>query len=297
MRFIIVAIVLAFAVATMHPVNHEMVAQIKAEATSWTPMEVEENPFAFMPFEKIKGMMSTKLTVFEETAEDLGFEPKKHFDSREEWGEKIHGINNQEQCAAGWAFGAVEALSDRLAIQTKHDVVLSAQHLVSCDRSNMGCNGGYLDKAWMFMIKSGVMTEKCFPYVSGKTGRETECKYKCENGKDPKYYHARNFYTTGDRRRTQQHIEENGPVEGAMTVFEDFLSYKHGVYYHTGGRMLGGHAIKVVGWGEDEYRWPYWIMANSWGTAWGEEGFFKIRMGDCGCDAHMIFGEASDLVD
>jgi hypothetical protein len=92
-------------------------------------------------------MMSIKLALYEDTAKDLGFEPKKKINSREKWGEKIHDISNQEQCASGWSFEATESLSDKLAIETKRDVVLSAQHLVSCYRSNMGCNGGYLDRA------------------------------------------------------------------------------------------------------------------------------------------------------
>ncbi|KAG2378426.1 hypothetical protein C9374_008313, partial [Naegleria lovaniensis] len=61
--------------------------------------------------------------------------------------------------------------------------------------------------------------------------------------------------------------------------------YKSGVYHHVSGGLVGGHAIKIVGWGVDsESRKPYWICANSWGPSWGIDGFFWILRGveECG---------------
>jgi len=51
------------------------------------------------------------------------------------------------------------------------------------------------------------------------------------------------------------------------------MSYKSGVYIHSSGKMLGGHAIKIVGWGSN-----YWIVANSWGSSWGLNGYFWMGM-------------------
>ena len=62
-----------------------------------------------------------------------------------------------------------------------------------------------------------------------------------------------------------------------MSVFEDFMSYKSGIYHHVSGKSLGGHAIKVVGWGVEKGQ-KYWIAANSWSESWGENGFFRIGM-------------------
>ena len=67
----------------------------------------------------------------------------------------------------------------------------------------------------------------------------------------------------------------HGPVTGAFTVYEDFLAYKSGVYQHKTGRALGGHAIKIIGWGtEDDL--DYWLVMNSWNEDWGDKGLFKI---------------------
>lgn len=103
----------------------------------------------------------------------------------------------------------------------------------------------------------------------------------------------------------QNEIFKNGPVEGAFTVYEDFVLYKHGnvqptnfslttlvcplkhtsynpllsipltvgpgVYQHVSGSAVGGHAIKILGWGEEDGI-PYWLCANSWNTDWGDNG-------------------------
>lgn len=82
-----------------------------------------------------------------------------------------------------------------------------------------------------------------------------------------------------------------GSVTGAFTVYEDFLTYKSGVYQHTSGAALGGHAIKVIGWGV-ENNVKYWLCVNSWNRTWGDEGLFKIKQGNCGINDQMHAGLA-----
>jgi len=61
------------------------------------------------------------------------------------------------------------------------------------------------------------------------------------------------------------------------------MNYAGGVYQHVSGRVEGGHAVKILGWGTDAGV-NYWLCANSWGPKWGESGFFRIKQGDCGID-------------
>lgn len=75
----------------------------------------------------------------------------------------------------------------------------------------------------------------------------------------------------------------NGPVEGSFTVYDDFYTYKSGVYKHTTGDFSGGHSIKIIGWGVENGE-KYWLCANSWNTSWGDKGFFKILRGVNECD-------------
>lgn len=293
MKVVVIAILVALACARMHPVNHEIVAKIKESATTWYPMEVEKNPFAYMPIEQIKGMMGTKLEVLEHNAEiDEDYTAPKDFDAREEWPGKIHEIRNQGKCGSCWAFGATEALSDRLAIRGITDVVLSPQHLVNCDtKKNMGCNGGYLGAAWDFMHKTGVVTDECVQYVSGTDGKDGECKTTCDDGSAPTYYKSNASSWSILVSTTQKEIQKNGPIEAAFSVYEDFMSYGGGVYQHKTGGLLGGHAIKCIGWGT-ENGVDYWLMANSWGPEWGDQGFFKIKRGDCGVNLQMTYDQS-----
>lgn len=292
MKIIALVLLLAIAFAEIHPVNEQIVNEIKEKAT-WTPMETEENPFAYMSIEQIKGMMGAKLTVYGDNAEDLGTEVPTEFDSRTEWPGKVHAVRDQGSCGSCWAFGATEALSDRFFIEKGTDVVLSPQHLVSCDKSNFGCNGGYLDKAWNFMHKTGVVTDECYPYTSGTTGEDGTCSDHCTSESDDEFdmFHSASPTMTSNVAKTQQAIMRDGPVEAAFTVYQDFMSYKGGIYKHTTGSMLGGHAIKAIGWGEENGT-PYWIMVNSWGESWGEQGLFRIAMGDCGINNQMTFAIA-----
>ncbi|XP_031571473.1 cathepsin B-like [Actinia tenebrosa] len=225
------------------------------------------------------------------------------FDSRQRWPGSIRPIRNQGQCGSCWAFGASETLSDRFAIasQNRIDVVLSAQQLVDCDTDNSGCNGGWPIKAWNYMVKTGLLTKGCYgPYYA----EQYQCRLngssitECPSGSTaevPRFYHAKNAYGIPARNvpAMQTEIMTYGPVEADFTVYQDFFAYKSGVYTHTTGTQAGGHAIKVIGWGT-ENGVPYWLCANSWGTTWGLQGYFKIRRGadECGIEDGVTAGQA-----
>ena len=87
-------------------------------------------------------------------------------------------------------------------------------------------------------------------------------------------------------------IYENGPVEGTFTVYEDFGDYASGVYQHITGSYLGGHAIKIIGWGVTDKGVKYWLIANSWNEIWGENGFFRLLRGqnECGIESSAATG-------
>ena len=86
-------------------------------------------------------------------------------------------------------------------------------------------------------------------------------------------------------------LYEHGSVEGAFTVYEDFVNYKSGVYQHVTGSQLGGHAIKLIGWGVENGT-KYWLCVNSWNNGWGDNGTFKILKGEshCGIEDEIVAG-------
>merc|ERR1712243_540613 len=96
-------------------------------------------------------------------------------------------------------------------------------------------------------------------------------------GKD-KTYGRKSYSLKRDVKEIQIELKTNGPAEAAFTVYEDFPNYKSGVYQHVDGKPLGGHAIRLLGWGEENGT-PYWLVANSWNYDWGDGGTFKILRG------------------
>jgi cathepsin B len=123
------------------------------------------------------------------------------------------------------------------------------------------------------------------PYTSGD-GSSAACpdipaseRYYCEQGS------VNHLSNPAD---IQNELFANGPVETAFTVYEDFYHYKSGVYVHKTGGVVGGHAVKIIGYGHEDGM-DYWLIANSWGGSWGMEGYFKIEQGDCGINDAVYF--------
>lgn len=219
-----------------------------------------------------------------------------YFDARKKWSNcpTISHIRDQGHCGSCWAFGAVETLSDRFCVAGNESVNLSTNDLLSCcgELCGDGCNGGWPANAWVFMTQTGIVTEKCEPYFDQigckHPGCEPVmdtpvCRISCSNGeswKASKHY-AKNSYGVGPSvEDIMAELFTNGPVQVDFDVYEDFAYYKSGVYTHVSGDLLGGHSVKLIGWGTDKKSGvPYWLIANSWNRKWGENGYFRIRRG------------------
>lgn len=284
LKLVVIGTIAALGFAQQHPVNHDIVAEIKAKASTWVPMDVHQNPLKDKTVLEIKGLFGT---VVQGPVGLPGPAPSNAdlpttFDARKEWPECIHPIRDQARCGSCWAFGASEALSDRFCVASKGEinVVLSPQDMVSCDGWNLGCNGGILPWAWSYLTKTGIVSDDCLPYSSAD-GSVAKCPKKCENGGDFKKYKCKagSVVEAKGVNQIKQELVNNGPLETGFTVYEDFMSYRSGVYQHVTGDQLGGHAVKIIGWGDG-----YWICANSWSEGWGEKGYFNIKFGDSGID-------------
>jgi len=208
------------------------------------------------------------------------------FDAREHWKGLIQPIRDQQRCGSCWAFSAAEVLSDRVAIREgKATKPLSPEDMVSCDKGDMGCNGGMLPKAWDYLKNTGIVSDTCLPYEAG-TGTAPACPNKCEDGEDwsASKTKASSAYAITGALNMQKEIMTNGPIQVAFKVYSSFMSYKSGVYSKHWYEFFpeGGHAVKIVGWGTENGT-DYWLVANSWNTNWGLDGFFKIKRGSDQC--------------
>jgi len=98
-------------------------------------------------------------------------------------------------------------------------------------------------------------------------------------------------YTIVGEENMKAELSTNGPFEVAFQVYADFMSYSSGIYHHQSGSYEGGHAVKLIGYGE-ENGVKFWTCANSWDVTWGEKGFFRIRRGndECGIESQAWAG-------
>ncbi|KAM0957759.1 hypothetical protein ACFX13_026433 [Malus domestica] len=214
---------------------------------------------------------------------------------------------DQGHCGSCWAFAAVEALSDRFCVHYGMNISLSVNDLLACCgfMCGAGCNGGYPIYAWRYFIHHGVVTEECDPYFDSTgcshPGCEPayptpKCVKKCVDGnqiwKNSKRYSISAYRINSDPHSIMAEVYRNGPVEVAFTVYEDFAHYKSGVYKHVKGDVLGGHAVKLIGWGTTNDGEDYWLLANQWNRSWGDDGYFKIRRGtnECGIEEDVVAG-------
>eukprot|EP00121_Abeoforma_whisleri_P016562 Awhi_evm1s15193 len=215
---------------------------------------------------------------------DLVQRMPQRFDSRKKWPGCVQDIRDQQQCGSCYAFGATEVLADRFCIAGKDIGRLSPQFVISCDPNTNGCGGGSLPGAWDFLRDVGTVTDECQDYISG-SGTEYQCVTdSCFNTDvDDTVFKAKNSYPVVTEEDVlfgtavhamKKEIFNNGPIEVGFDVYQDIYSYTGGIYHHVYGPKMGGHAVKIIGWGPG-----YWIIANSWGKKWGLDGFFRMRMG------------------
>jgi cathepsin B len=230
----------------------------------------EENHISKLPLYRVKRLMGTRVVRRTRyTDEEMAIVYKHEydndnslpdsFDAREKWPKCIHKVRDQGHCGSCWAFAASEAASDRFCVYSNAsvNVVLSPQDMVSCSWLNMGCNGGLMSTAWLYLWITGIVPDSCLPYQSAG-GDAPSCPSTCSTNstisvKSDKY-HMKVVYPVGTiinfwnrERLIQNEIYTGGAVEAAFSVYADFLGYKSGVYQHVTGEYLGGHAVKMIG--------------------------------------------------
>jgi len=202
----------------------------------------------------------------------------------------------------------MESFADRLCIndEAASGTIITPEPILDC--SGQGCDGGFPSTAWNWVINNGgntVCTEQCFsgcsPYDSG-SGVSPQCHNKtCDDGSAwSEIYEAGSFkslsgFRNHDLNLYQTELMTNGPLQACFTVYENFYTYfaRHptGIYMATDGQNIGGHCVKMIGWGTENTT-DYWLFANSWDTTWADEGYFKMHRGVnlCGIEGQVSEG-------
>ena len=201
----------------------------------------------------------------------------------------ITPVRDQAGCGSCVAFGTLAAFEGRILIfqnQPGIDLDLSEQHIFSC-------GGGFCDYGWGtseshdYLLNEGAPLESCLPYQAV----DVDCEaVTCADWRDQ----ARKIIDWGNvpYSSPQTGVANiktavmEGPVACSFTVYDDFFSYNGGVYEQSTEVVAGGHCVAIVGWSDTD---SCWICKNSWGPGWGEDGYFRIRMGtnEVGIEDHV----------
>lgn len=215
------------------------------------------------------------------------FIPPAHvtFPSTVDWRTKgaVTPIKNQGKCGSCWAFSSTGALEGQHFRKTNKLISLSEQNLVDCSTKygNNGCEGGLMDNAFQYVKENhGIDTEKSYPYEA----EDETCRFKKRTvgATDTGFTDI----PEGDEEALMKAVATVGPVSVAIDAsHESFQFYSSGVYYEPdcSSEELD-HGVLVVGYGTEDGE-DYWLVKNSWGTQWGEDGYIKMarnRDNNCG---------------
>lgn len=209
-------------------------------------------------------------------------------------------VKDQGDCGSCWAFSSIGAIEGQYAKLTGRLVDLSAQELVDCDLQNYGCNGGYMTHAFNYTIHNRWLHGASdYPY-RGEQGWCRNKKVPAKKG-DAKLV-SYELVGYGDEEELKAMLAVNGPISVAIDVTDmgNLMYYKSGVFTdYSCSQDNVNHAVLLVGYGVDKTGLPYWLIKNSWGTQFGDQGYFKIARNKnnmCGVASMAIYPVAELVV-
>jgi len=198
---------------------------------------------------------------------------------------KVTGVRNQGGCGSCWIFAATAALEAIYKIQRQVEMDLSEQQILSCVSYDWGCDGGWMDYAYEHYQNYGAILEVNMPYAADDLVPCTEDQYQI-------YATCNSWTAIPNEVNAIKTAVMTAPVAVAFFVYDNFHWYDNGCYDHADDSAGVNHAVLIVGWDDDMCGGEgAWRVKNSWGSNWGDDGYFWIKYGSCN------FGVAAALLD
>lgn len=298
-RFFLVAVLVLVTASAVYGNGNDIEALQKAIDEAGYSWVAGENEISRMSPEARKNLLGDTGPKEKDIDKRLLDLPKvenlpSQFDWRDNNGNWVTPVKNQNPAGSCWSFSATAQLESWYRITTNDPdtmIDLSEQFLISCD-DNATANGGYFTGyALDFILEvGGVPSESCFPY----TANDAPCSDACEDWQSEALTFPGWGFVTGsvpNIENIKQAVYIH-PLSVSMQVYSDFYNYSSGVYRRVSTTKEGGHAVMIVGWDDTERAW---IVKNSWGPSWGENGYFKITWDDMEFGYNGVFVYSSML--
>jgi len=284
-RFFIIVGALAallFAAAAQAETIGELQAQIDAAGAHWTAGETSMSHLSFAEASAICTLPLVSVAAppgSEGTIEPPLKAMPAHLDWRDMNGKDyLTSIKDQGQCGTCQTFASCGAFEANFKIAMSNDFIqpnFSEQQVYACDGA--GLIAYTLFGPLIYMEQSGAADQDCDPYQC--TANRPPCSGACSDWQARSHRLESYQFLMFPSSDTLMTLLQKGPFIAGFEVYEDFENYTGGVYEHVSGALVGGHAVVVVGY---DQAGQYWIAKNSWGTNWGEQGYFRIKWGMCG---------------
>lgn len=202
----------------------------------------------------------------------------------------VTAVKDQGNCGSCYIFAAVDAVESHYFIKTNNLLTLSVQNILDFSH-RYDCDGGLPDDVYTYMQDHGVYTEQSYPY-NGQN--HNFCKFGAEKTNVTVKGFRR--IPTGSEKELQKALAYRGPVTVSIdTDHDSFLHIGEGIYHDPNccsSKHDLDHVVLLVGYGTDDFGRDYYIAKNSYGSSWGEDGFFKIsrnHMNHCGVATDAVY--------
>nr|MBN2277597.1 hypothetical protein [candidate division Zixibacteria bacterium] len=197
----------------------------------------------------------------------------------------ITGVRNQGGCGSCWDFAATAALEAIYSIRRGVKLDLSEQAILSCVSPGWGCDGAWMDDAYQHFKYYGAIAEEDMPYQANDNIPCTETEY-------PALVKIKDWVAVPASRNYMKMAIMEAPIAVAFYAYNDLYYYSGGCYSHGGFTEEVNHGVLVVGWDDNMCNGDgAWRVKNSWGSWWGDDGYFWIKYNDCN------FGQGAALLE